>query len=194
MKRLAHISDLHFGRTDPAVVEGLLSELNGQRPDLVVISGDFTMRARHSEWEEARAFLSRIASPWIAVPGNHDITAYYRIQRFIHPFRLYKRYISPDPEPVWKDDEIAVVCLNTARRWALDTDWSQGRISRGQIARAEKLFDAFPEHLFRIVVGHHPFLPPPWDPEGRIVGRVDLALAEALVENLNDGMEEVGQN
>ncbi len=177
MKRLAHISDLHFGRTDLAVVEGLLSELNGHPPDLVVISGDFTMRARHSEWEEARAFLSRIASPWIAVPGNHDITAYYRIQRFIHPFRLYKRYISPDPEPIWKDDEIAVVCLNTARRWALYTDWSQGRISRGQIARAGKLFDAFPENLFRIVVGHHPFLPPPWDLEARIVGRADLALA-----------------
>src|SRR5829696_4584938 len=177
MKRLAHISDLHFGRTDPAVVEGLLSELNGARPDLVVISGDFTMRARHSEWEEARAFISRIASPWIAVPGNHDITAYYRIERFIHPFRLYKRYISPDLEPAWKDDEIAVVCLNTARRWALDVDWSQGRLSRGQIARAEKLFNAFPENLFRIVVGHHPFLPPPWDPEGRIVGRADLALA-----------------
>ena len=176
MKRLAHISDLHFGRTNPAVVEGLLCELNGQPPDLVVISGDFTMRARHPEWEEARAFVSRITSPWIAVPGNHDITAYYRIERFI-PFRLYKRYISPDPEPVWKDDEIAVVCLNTSRRWALDTDWSQGSISRGQIARAEKLFQAFPEHLFRIVVGHHPFLPPPWDPEGRIVGRADLALA-----------------
>jgi len=100
MKRLAHISDLHFGRTDPVVVEGLLSELNGHPPDLVVISGDFTMRARHSEWEEARAFLSRIVSPWIGVPGNHDITAYYRIERFIHPFRLYKRYISPDLGPV----------------------------------------------------------------------------------------------
>ena len=76
MKRLSHISDLHFGRTDPAVVEGLLSELNGDAPDLVIISGDFTMRARLSEWEEARAFLSRINPPWIAVPGNHDITAY----------------------------------------------------------------------------------------------------------------------
>jgi 3',5'-cyclic AMP phosphodiesterase CpdA len=177
MRRIAHISDLHFGRTDPTVVEGLLSELNGNRPDLVVISGDFTMRARHSEWEEARAFLARISSPWVAVPGNHDITAYYRIERFINPFRLYKRYISPDPEPIWKDDEIAVVCLNTARNWSFDTDWSEGRISRGQITRAEKLFDAFPDHLFRIVVGHHPFLPPPWDPEGRIVGRADLALA-----------------
>jgi hypothetical protein len=119
MRRIAHISDLHFGRTDPTVVEGLLSELNGTRPDLVVISGDFTMRARHSEWEEARAFLARIAPPWVAVPGNHDIAAYYRIERFINPFRLYCRYISPDPEPIWKDDEIAVICLNTARNWSL---------------------------------------------------------------------------
>jgi 3',5'-cyclic AMP phosphodiesterase CpdA len=176
MRRIAHISDLHFGRTDPAVVEGLVAELNRERPHLVIASGDFTMRAQRSEYEQARAFLARIDSPWVAVPGNHDISPYRLVQRFIDPFRRYIRYIAADPEPVWKDEEIAVVCLNTARRWALDTDWSQGRISRGQIRRAAKLLDAFPDHLFRIVVGHHPFLPPPWDPEGRIVGRADLAL------------------
>lgn len=176
MRRIAHISDLHFGRTDPHAVRGLLAELNGDRPDLIIASGDFTMRARRSEYEEAQRFLASLVSPWVAVPGNHDISPYRLVQRFFEPFRRYQRYIAPDPEPVWKDDEIGVVCLNTARRWALETNWSHGRISRRQIRRAEKLLRAFPDHLFKIVVGHHPFLAPPWDPEARIVGRADLAL------------------
>lgn len=184
MKRIAHISDLHFGRTDPAVVEGLVAELNADGPDLIIASGDFTMGARRREYDEAQAFLARLSPPWIAVPGNHDISPYRLVERFVDPFRRYKRFIARDPEPIWRDDEIAVVGLNTARRWSLETDWSQGRISRGQIRRTEKLLDAFPDHLFRIIVGHHPFLPPPWDPEARIVGRADLALAAFEARNV----------
>jgi len=177
VRRLAHISDLHFGRTDPHVVEGLVRELADERPDLIVISGDFTMKARRREYEAAHAFLQRLTSPWIAVPGNHDISPYRLVQRFLDPFRRYRRFIHPDPEPVFVDDEIAVVCLNTARRFAWETNWSHGSISRDQIGRAEALLDSLPPGLFRIVVGHHPFLPPPWDPEARLVGRADLALA-----------------
>uniref|UniRef100_UPI001954B7FA metallophosphoesterase family protein n=1 Tax=Klebsiella pneumoniae TaxID=573 RepID=UPI001954B7FA len=70
MRRISQISDLHFGRTDPAVVEGLVRELDADRPDLLIISGDFTMAARRSEYAEAQAFLARLPKPWIAVPGN----------------------------------------------------------------------------------------------------------------------------
>ncbi|HEX8416563.1 MAG TPA: metallophosphoesterase [Methylobacterium sp.] len=177
MRRLAHISDLHFGRTDPAVVAGLVAELNRDRPDLIVASGDFTMGARKVEYREAQAFLARLASPWIAVPGNHDISPYHLVQRFLRPFDRYRRFIAPETEPVFSDDEIGVVCLNTVRRWAPERDWSQGKIHRWQIARAESRLKALPDHLFKIVVGHHPFMPPPWDEAARIVGRADLALA-----------------
>lgn len=177
MRRIAHISDLHFGRTNPAVVAGLADELNDDRPDLVIASGDFTMGARKVEYAQAQAFLKRLASPWIAVPGNHDISPYHLVQRFLRPFDRYRRYIAPDTEPVFSDDEIGVVCLNTVRRWAPERDWSQGKIHRWQISQAEARLKAMPDHLFKIVVGHHPFLPPPWDEEARIVGRADLALA-----------------
>ncbi|MFH6782316.1 MULTISPECIES: metallophosphoesterase family protein [Methylobacterium] len=176
MRRIAHISDLHFGRTDPAVVEGLVAELTRDHPDLIIISGDFTMRARTREYLEAKAFLDRLPHPWIAVPGNHDISPFRLWQRFFHPFRRYKRYVAPETEPVFQDDEIAVVCLNTVRTWAPETDWSQGKITRGQIRRTEAKLDALPPGLFRIVVGHHPFMPPPWDEEARLVGRADEAL------------------
>ncbi|GJD50999.1 3',5'-cyclic adenosine monophosphate phosphodiesterase CpdA [Methylobacterium crusticola] len=177
MRRLVQISDLHFGRTDPAVVDGLVAELNRDRPDLVVASGDFTMRARTREYEQARAFLARLAPPWIAVPGNHDISPFRLWQRFFHPFRRFRRYIAPETEPVYQDDEIAVIGLNTVRTWAPERDWSQGKITRAQIRRTEARLAALPPGLFRIVVAHHPFMPPPWDEAARLVGRADEALA-----------------
>ncbi|GJE00300.1 metallophosphoesterase family protein [Methylobacterium isbiliense] len=177
MRRIAHISDLHFRRVDPAVVEGLLAELDHDRPDLVIASGDFTMRARTREYEEARAFLARVTAPVLAVPGNHDISPYRLWQRFFTPFRRYRRYIAPETEPVFQDEEIAVIGLNTVRTWAPERDWSQGKITRAQIRRTERVLAALPPHLFRIIVGHHPFIPPPWDAEARLVGRADEALA-----------------
>jgi 3',5'-cyclic AMP phosphodiesterase CpdA len=45
MRKLAHISDLHFGRIDEEVVEALLVDLRGLGPDLIVVSGDLTQRA-----------------------------------------------------------------------------------------------------------------------------------------------------
>ena len=177
MRRISPISDLHLGRTDPVVVEALVDELNGDAPDLIVASGDFTMATRPSEFAQARAFLDRLAPPRIGVPGNHDISPYHLPQRFLRPFTRYRRAIPPDTEPCFADAEIGVVCLNTVRRWAPERDWSQGMIRRSQIARTEARVAAMPGHRFKIVVGHPPFMPPPWDEASRLVGRAGLALA-----------------
>lgn len=177
MRRIAHISDLHFGATDPGAVEGLIHEFNRDRPDLIVITGDFTMAARIGEYRQAQAFLRALVPFWIGVPGNHDISPYHLVQRFFDPFVRYRRFIAPDPEPVFCDSEIGVVCLNTVRRWAPERDWSQGQIHHRQIDKAAAQLSAMPDHLFKIVAAHHPFLPPPWDEDARLVGRADLALA-----------------
>jgi len=176
MRRLAHISDLHFGRTDPVVVEALIAELNADRPDLVIVSGDLTQEARTGEFRAAQTFLSRLASPWIAVPGNHDISPYHLVQRFFDPFARFRRYIQQATEPVWQDEEIAVVGINSARSMLLELNWAHGSLSRGQMERAEARFEAMPASLFRIVVAHHPFLPPEEEPTVRTVGRSAEAL------------------
>jgi 3',5'-cyclic AMP phosphodiesterase CpdA len=176
MRRLAHISDLHFGRTDPVVVEALIAELNADRPDLVIVSGDLTQEARTGEFRAAQAFLSRLVSPWIAVPGNHDISPYHLVQRFFDPFARFRRYIQQATEPVWQDEEIAVVGINSARSMLLELNWAHGSLSRGQMERAEARFEAMPASLFRIVVAHHPFLPPEEEPTVRTVGRSAEAL------------------
>jgi 3',5'-cyclic AMP phosphodiesterase CpdA len=177
MRTIAHISDLHFCRTDPAVVEALAAELNADPPDLVAVSGDLTMRARSQEYRAARAFLDRLRAPVLAVPGNHDITSYWLHERFLDPLGRWRRFIAEEPEPVWTDAEIAVVGVNTASRAGAFLDWSQGRVGRGRLRRAVERLQALPDHLSRIIVAHHPFLPPETAPETRLVGRAEAALA-----------------
>jgi 3',5'-cyclic AMP phosphodiesterase CpdA len=177
VRRIAHISDLHFCRIEPAVVDALVVELNVDPPDLIALSGDLTMRARSREYRAAQAFLARLRAPALAVPGNHDLTSYGLHERFLDPLGRWRRFIAEEPEPVWTDDEIAVVGLNTTSRAAAFLDWSQGRVGQTRLRRAVERLQAIPPHLFRIVVAHHPFMPPETAPKTRLVGRAEAALS-----------------
>ncbi len=177
MRSIAHISDLHFDRIDPAVVEALADELNSDPPDLIAVSGDLTMRARSREYRAARAFFDRLRAPVLAVPGNHDITSYWLHERFLDPLGRWRRFIAEEPEPVWVDDQIAVIGVNTTSRAGTFLDWSQGRVGQTRLRRAVERLQGLPDNLFRIVVAHHPFLPPETAPETRLVGRAEAALA-----------------
>lgn len=159
-RRIAHISDLHFGRIDPAVVDGLARSLQEARPDLIVASGDFTQRARHSEFRAARAFLDRLPAPVFAVPGNHDLPAYNLIERLWDPYRRYRRYISPEVEPVWLDEAVGIVGIKSSRRLPFATTWAIGHVGRDQLEQALARLDAMPDGVVRIVVVHHPLLLP----------------------------------
>ena len=133
MRRIAQISDLHFGRHSHGVMEDLLASVNHHHPDLIALSGDFTQRARHAEFAEARRFLDRIPHPKLVVPGNHDVPLYNVFARFLTPFAKYDHYVRPIGHPAgfFRDDEIAVLGLNTARRFTR----KNGRLSIKQIAQ-----------------------------------------------------------
>ncbi len=94
IRTLVHLSDLHFGRIDPALVDPLRRAVNALKPDLVAISGDFTQRARHSQFAEARAFIQSLEAKTLVVPGNHDIPLYDVVERFAAPLVRYRQYIS----------------------------------------------------------------------------------------------------
>jgi 3',5'-cyclic AMP phosphodiesterase CpdA len=164
MKSIAHISDLHFGVENRAVADCLLRELTALAPSLVVVSGDLTQRARRKEFEAAAAFLESVSFPKIVVPGNHDIPLYDVARRFISPLKRYQSYISNELNPWFADEEIAVLGLNTAR----SLTWKSGRISRPQIELIRERFCRLPERQYRILVTHHPFIPPPGEPEAGI--------------------------
>lgn len=132
MRAIAHLSDLHFGRLDRAILPALIAAVDAAKPDVVVVSGDLTQRARRREFEDARKFLDDLPSPQIVVPA---ITTRLRTTlslRTLRPLAKYQRYISDDLEPVYADDEIAVAGVNTARSLALKS----GRVNRQQVVSA----------------------------------------------------------
>lgn len=172
MRRIAHISDLHFGTEESDVAEGLLDDLSRQLPHLVVVSGDLTQRARRSQFIAARAYLDRIPAPRLVVPGNHDIPLYNVFARVMRPLSRYRHLITPDLHPFYLDGELAVAGVNTAR----PDKWKEGRISLAQIEKVRAQFDSVPADHFKILVAHHPFIPPANRAEVALVGRVRTAL------------------
>jgi 3',5'-cyclic AMP phosphodiesterase CpdA len=165
MKLLAHISDLHFGRTDPVVVEGLLQDLKEEHPHLIIVSGDLTQAAKPTEFEAARAFLDRLPAPYLVIPGNHDVPPVNILERFIAPFARYRHYISKDMAPHRIEDDFAIIGINTARRFRWRWNWALGSISNAQIIMVRDFFTPLSPGLFKILVTHHPFLPPPDTPK-----------------------------
>ena len=158
--RLVHLSDLHFGHHDPEVAAGLAADIATQKPDLIVISGDFTQIGTKEEFEEARAFIDTLAAPVFAVPGNHDVPAVNIVRRFLNPYGLYRKYISKDLEPFLEMDGVAFVGMRTSRRARLEWNWGHGTISRDQLEHLERRFAAASPDAIRVIVAHHPLLFP----------------------------------
>jgi 3',5'-cyclic AMP phosphodiesterase CpdA len=158
-RMIAHLSDLHFGRVDPAIVEPIVAAVKRLRPDLVAISGDLTQRARRVEFEQARQFVDRLPQPRIVVPGNHDVPLHNPWSRFVSGMSLFREYISKELESSYVDEAIAVAGVNTARALT----WKGGRINRTQIERVRLHFCGAAASVLRIVVAHHPLdLPEAW--------------------------------
>lgn len=156
MRTIAHISDLHFGTEDDAVTEALTAALRGpEAPSLVAISGDLTQRARPHELRRARAFLDGLLTPYVVVPGNHDVPMFNVFERLAHPLRRYCRAITDDLSPLYADDELAVVGVTTAHGFTV----KGGRITSEAIDRACTQL-AVHEAAWKVVVAHHPFLIP----------------------------------
>jgi 3',5'-cyclic AMP phosphodiesterase CpdA len=160
MARIAHLSDLHFGAHDPAVVAGAEAWLIAERPDLVVVSGDFTQRATSDQYREAGAFLDRLEAAGLktlSVPGNHDVPLWDIIQRFTRPLDRYRRNIDDDLCPWFQSERLAVLGINTAR----SLTFKDGRISHEQMAIIRDRFRDVPPDRTRILVTHHPLFEMP---------------------------------
>jgi len=150
MRTIVHISDLHFGRHGNVVAEALHECIVKASPDLLVVSGDLTQRARHVEFTAARAFLDRMSPvPMVIVPGNHDVPLYDVVRRFVRPLGRFRRLISPIVEPFFAD-EIAVLGINTARSLAIKS----GRISLEQMDKIRRTFETVPHSLLKALAIH----------------------------------------
>jgi 3',5'-cyclic AMP phosphodiesterase CpdA len=175
MRTIVHLSDVHFGRVDAAIVAPLVATIGAIAPDLVAVSGDLTQRARRAQFRAARAFLDRLPAPQLVVPGNHDVPLFNLPARFLDPFGGYRRYISRDLEPVYEDDELIAVGLNSARSLPMH---GGGRLNEAQVSHASARLQAAPAGAVRIVVTHHPFDLPEGHAAEHLIGRSTMAMAE----------------
>jgi len=176
MARLVHLSDLHFGAHDERLVDGVDWAVDQLKPDLVVISGDFTQRARTEQFKEACEFLEGLRDRGhevLGVPGNHDVPLYDVLRRFLSPLTRYRRFIDDTLCPFIDLPGVAVLGINTAR----SLTFKEGRVSEEQVEFIRETFARTPQETVRILVTHHPlFALTVGDEVQRAIGRQELAL------------------
>ncbi|HKG80520.1 MAG TPA: metallophosphoesterase family protein [Pyrinomonadaceae bacterium] len=174
MRRIVHLSDLHFGRVNPVLIDPLIRIIREVEPDLVAVSGDLTQRARSYQFQQARSFLDALPKPQIVVPGNHDIPLHNLFARFVERLTKYKRYITDDLQPVYEDEELVIIGVNTAR----SSVFKGGRINISQVSRLREKFCSLGSGIVKVVVTHHPFDLPEGHTERDLVGRAKMAMTE----------------
>ena len=202
MTTLIHVSDLHFGR--PAVAERL-DALKGfifeARPDAIAVSGDLTQRCTNGEFTKARAYLDSLGeiSPYVVIPGNHDIrwlgavarnlgfAGLLRRQAHLFKYSRYRRHVSEDLSPSLEIPGAVIAGLNTAHgisRGSLTKRFRDlgviGHVKHADIENVRRAFEAADPEAARIVMIHHNPI------RGELSGRHGLANTEQALHAFSD--------
>jgi 3',5'-cyclic AMP phosphodiesterase CpdA len=178
---LVHLSDLHFGgHADLAQIEALEEFVPTLGATAAVISGDLTQRARHGEFQAARAFLNRIRThlPMLVVPGNHDIEWWkspFGVMGHSVKYRKYSMYFRPLTPVLEVPGALIAGALSAygvafgSLTWNIRDVAVIGHLPASETKRVKAIFDAAPPTAARILVLHHNVLP------GGISRRMGLA-------------------
>ena len=170
MTLLFHASDLHFGAEDSAALAWFAQEVSSQQPDIVVITGDLTMRARSAEFAAAQAWLSDLGRPVLIEPGNHDLPYFNPVRRIWRPYGRVMRLQEQLHEGVMLD-HVHLVSLRTTARAQWRFNWSKGRVGKRALHEALlALQDADHATRLRIVLTHHPLIEAGTQSSGRTRG------------------------
>ena len=152
-------SDLHYGKPHIARVAAAFHEaVRRAEPDVIVLAGDFTQRAKVREYRQARECLDTLPDvPVIVTPGNHDIPLYRVHERLINPLRNYRTYISSDLDSVTRVEGAVFVALCSAEPHRAIVN---GRLRGRQLEFAARIFQECAPEDVRILVTHHPLARP----------------------------------
>ncbi len=185
--RLVQISDTHFGTELPEVMAALRRAVVDLAPELVLLCGDITQRARPPQFAAARRFMDSMpqSAARIAIPGNHDMPLFDLWARAFWPYRNYERAFGAR-ESSWSAHGVYVLALDATHQLRKDGALPESRL-RAQLAAAAAA--RAPEDLF-IVAAHQP-LWTAWDQDRRrtLLHRKQTArlLAEARVDLVLSG-------
>ena len=157
MLRILHGSDLQMGRPfRPRAAKALRQLAFEVDPNLIVISGDLTQRAKVHEFQAAWKFLEVLPQvPLIVTPGNHDVPLYRFWERLLVPYRSWNRTIPHDLDSVTVIPGATVVVLNSASPWSAIVG---GRLTQAQLRFARQSFDSELTEGIRVLVTHHHFV------------------------------------
>ena len=153
MTLLLQVSDTHFGTERPAVVDALVRLAHSQSPNVVVLSGDVTQRARAPQFAAAKAFIDRLRVPRaLVLPGNHDIPLFNVAARLFAPYANHRRAFGDNLEPEFESNDMLVITVNTTRRLRHEN----GVVSSRQIDRVARRLEHASREQVRVVVTHQP--------------------------------------
>ncbi|MDQ9019678.1 metallophosphoesterase [Acinetobacter sichuanensis] len=149
---LLHLSDLHFGTERQECIQAIQTFCQEQRPEVVVVSGDLTQRAKFKEFLACRQFLDGLKIPYFVVPGNHDIPLYQLWNRVFSPFGLYQLFFG-SLENTLVTEHFYLIGMNSIRR----RYHTRGHISLEQIQHVDEILQKAPQNKLKIIVSHQPF-------------------------------------
>lgn len=147
--KIFHISDLHFGYHREEIIDAFKAFTQNNKPDLIIITGDLTHRAKEDQFKNAIEFIESINIDVFCIPGNHDIPLYKVCSRLTHPFKNYKEYIHSNIEPIFENDLIKIVGLNSVNPYSV----KKGKITSHQIKKVEAEFSN--SSKWNILAFHH---------------------------------------
>ncbi|MFI5891762.1 metallophosphoesterase family protein [Actinoplanes sp. NPDC051513] len=165
---IAHLSDLHLGAHVPASVAAIADEVGAFHPDLTVVTGDHTMRARPREFLQAVDVLDKLPVPRLVVPGNHDLPLVSPL-RVTAPYARYRRWIGED-NAVARLPGLTALGINSMPWWR----WKSGRVTHAQTTTLRQVMGQASPDSVRVLALHHP---PFAGGLARLVGRSRLTRA-----------------
>ncbi|HET9948602.1 MAG TPA: metallophosphoesterase, partial [Longimicrobiales bacterium] len=157
MTKILHISDLQCGKPYvPRAGEALVRFAHAARPDVVVVAGDLTQRAKAREFRAAAELLGRLPDvPTVITLGNHDVPLYRVWERVLTPYRNWHALaLAPLDATTAVPGATFVVLSSSAPRSAI----VGGRLLRRQVEFARTAFASAPPSDARVLVVHHHFV------------------------------------
>lgn len=157
---LVHLSDLHFGAADPAVLEAARTAILRAEPEGIVVTGDLTQSGRRREFDAARDWLTSFDLPFAVTPGNHDTPMFQVHHRVSRPFARYRKRFSDFSFPMVVRN-VRLDGLNTARGWQVRRNWAEGSVDLDDL---DEIIALNSPCQTRVLACHHPFVSPTQSP------------------------------
>lgn len=165
--RLLHLSDLHFGTAEPALVDAVVRLAHHLRPEVTLVTGDWTQRATAAQWRLAQQFIRAMPhTTWVSLPGNHDLPWWPLWERLRRPYARFERCTGAHaPVHTLRWPGLLLLAVDTTRWWR----HQYGALSPRQIAVVAQALQRSTPGDWRLVATHHPLaLAPgapaqPWD-------------------------------